>query len=249
MIRAAISLCLVLPLLILWPLPARAQVRPGLAHQLEAADPLDSETRAPQAATHDPDSDGALIGAGIGAAAGIIIVCRGICSPAAGEGLGAFAFTIGAVVGGLAGLVVGGLVDAADPLTDRQAAMPPDTAPPAPPPNTIAAVTDEPSRACSRRNDAFGAAIGAGTFAYLFRGLLSNWGLAGASAIGAILGAGIGSAVPEDAEQEGCSSSRKSRSRADSSSTPGKEPPWPSSSQAIPHPTSTSLRAWERTSG
>ncbi len=71
-----------------------------------------------QKATHDPDRDGALIGAAVGGLALGLYWSRSDCCPAIG-------FTFGAIVGGLAGMVVGGLIDASDAFEDDPPDPPP----------------------------------------------------------------------------------------------------------------------------
>jgi len=185
---------------------ATGQVRPGLAHRLDETYEVDARAAA---ASHDPDSDGALIGAAVGALAGILVVCHGICL--AGGEFGPFPLLYGVLIGGLPGLVVGALVDAADPFSGPRAA-PGDTLAAR---DTLAvrdtlAAEGERLRPCSRRNDAIGAAVGAGILVVLLRDFGGKATLAGA-AIGAAVGAGIGSSIPEASDRAGCASRGKPR--------------------------------------
>jgi len=212
--RARFAALVLVPwLLVLTPL-VHAQVRPGLAHRHDASAPA---TASSAAITHDSDADGALIGAAVGAG-GLSVILYVTCD---GGPCGAGVLPA-VLIGGLAGLVVGGLLDAADPLTspeDRYAAAP--EAEPAParvePPIAgqadSAAMTTYGREPASRRNDLIGALIGAVGADLLTAATCSAISDTGgcpifhpaylpAMAIGALLGAGIGSAIGESADED-----------------------------------------------
>jgi len=206
-IRVAISQRLVLLFLLLSAIPARAQVRPGLAHEVQPHARHDPAAEVSEAATHDPDFDGALIGGAVGAA-GLSIFWAVRCEQAGG-GLCGLGVLSGTVIGGLAGLVIGGLVDAADPLTspgDRPAPARTDTLAAA---DSAAEEVEVRRRSpVSRRNDLIGAAIGAIAGDLLAASVCSSISDTGGYplfhpaylpvvAVGALLGAGIGSAIGE----------------------------------------------------
>lgn len=220
-------------LLLAWVLvlaaPALSQVRPGLAHRVDpaAGEGFEHAPAAPRlaagstanVATHDPDVDGALIGALVGA--GSMAALVGV---ACGGNLCELGFAGGILVGSVAGLVVGGAVDAADPLQPADGA--PRTARTAPadtavraradtmpaPTDTLPAVAPAgpgeeaapAGRSDGRRSDLIGAALGAG-LGYGFSSVVAcsangfcpafHPGYLLGAAIGAILGAGIGSGL------------------------------------------------------
>jgi len=201
-----------LSLVLIWTAPCSAQVRAGLAHRLdetepaaEAAPAADAMTeppvlRAGGEASHDPDSDGALIGAGIGVIVGMI------AASATNDGeFGGLAVMFGGLGAGLVGLLVGAAVDAADPLTDPQATAVADTVAPsaaAAPADTVAAEGGKTERRCSGGTDAIAALAGAGLVGILLAGAGPEPALI-AALVGAVVVGGVVSVV-EDAEQPEC---------------------------------------------
>jgi hypothetical protein len=187
-----------------------AQVRPGLAHRLEETEPT---ARAAAAVTHDPDYDGALIGAAVGAV-GLSVILAARCG--GGDYCAGAGVFLGAPIGGLAGLVLGGLVDAADPLTPRgetTRAVARDSTLAAAPGLADSTPARRPRSPTSRRNDLVGAAIGAVAGDLLVYAACTSiseggscpifhWKYWPAIGIGALLGAGIGSAFGDPEEKD-----------------------------------------------